>query len=103
LGLAHKYEKTIKIKGEKVKYDWYLTDHDIYIEYWGFFGKEYLKRKQEKIHLYKRGKLKLVSVEDIMLADIYNNLEKELGKFIDLGGLRKYCPNCGNELDGRIT
>jgi len=37
--LAHKYEKTIKIKGEKVKYDWHLTDHDIYIEYWGFFGK----------------------------------------------------------------
>jgi len=102
LGLAHKYEKTIKIKGEKVKYDWYLTDHDIYIEYWGFFGKKYLKRKQEKIYLYKRGKLKLVSVENIMFTDIYSNLEKELGKFIDLGGLKKYCPNCGNELDGRI-
>jgi len=103
LGLAHKYEKTIKIKGEKVKYDWYLTDHDIYIEYWGFFGKDYLKRKQEKIHLYKKGKLKLISVEDIMFADIYSNLEKELGKFIDLDGLKKYCPNCGNELDGRIV
>jgi len=42
-------------------------------------------------------------VEDIMLADIYSNLEKELGKFIDLGGLKKYCPKCGNELDGRIV
>jgi len=102
LGLAHKYENTIKIKGEKVKYDWYLTDYDIYIEYWGFFGKAYLKRKQEKIHLYKKGKLKLISVEDIMLADIYTNLEKELGKFIELGELKKYCPNCGNELDNRL-
>ena len=43
LGLAHKYENTIKINGEKVKYDWYLMDHDIYIEYWGFFGKVYQK------------------------------------------------------------
>ncbi len=38
-----------------------------------------------------------------MFTDIYTNLEKELGKFIDLGELRKYCPNCGKELDGRIT
>jgi len=30
-------------------------------------------------------------------------LETELGKFIDLGGLKKYCPKCGNELDGRIV
>ena len=37
-----------------------------------------------------------------MFTDIYSNLERELGKFIDLGGLRKYCPNCGNELDSRI-
>ncbi len=44
----------------------------------------------------------MISVEDIMLADIYTNLEKELGKFIELGELKKYCPNCGNELDGRI-
>jgi len=42
-------------------------------------------------------------MENIMFTDIYTNLEKELGKFIDLGGLRKYYPNCGNELDGRIT
>jgi len=38
-----------------------------------------------------------------MLADIYSNLEKELGKFIDLGGLKKYCIYCGNELDGKIS
>jgi len=44
----------------------------------------------------------LISVEDIMLANIYSNLERELGKIIELGELKKYCPNCGNELDSRL-
>ncbi len=36
LGLNHIYEKKIKILKNQVKSDWYLTDYDIYIEYWGF-------------------------------------------------------------------
>ena len=34
-----------------------------------------MKRKEEKLSLYRKGKLKLISIEDIMLKDIYTNLE----------------------------
>lgn len=102
LGLNHEYEKTIKVRGENIKYDWFLIDYGIYIEYWGYFGKVYLKRKEEKLNLYRKGKLKLISVEDIMLMDIYLNLKKELERFINLDSIKKHCPSCGNELDERV-
>lgn len=105
LGLEHEYENTIKIRGNSLKYDWYLPEHEIYVEYWGYFGKDYLKRKKEKLELYRKGKLNLISIEDIMLVDIYSNLEKELTKVIKIDKLnqeKKYCPNCGIELDKRF-
>lgn len=105
LGLEHEYEKTIKINGNFLKYDWYLPEHEIYIEYWGYFGKDYMNRKEEKLKLYKKGKLNLISIEDIMLKDIYSKLEKELTKIIKIDKLnqnKKYCPNCGTELDKRF-
>lgn len=103
--IEHEYEKTIKVFGNPIKYDWYLPKYEIYIEYWGFFGKEYLKRKEEKINLYRKGKLKLISIEDIMFKDINFNLESELNKYIDLNltdNVKIHCPNCGIELDDRF-
>ena len=35
-----------------------------------------MKRKEEKLRLYRKGNLELISIEDIMLKDIYSNLEK---------------------------
>ena len=105
LGIDHEYENTIHVRGKPIKYDWYLPKDEVYIEYWGYFGKEYMKRKEEKIGLYRKGKLKLVSIEDIMLKDIYPNLEKELAKFMKLDQKyqeSKFCPNCGSELDKRF-
>ena len=102
LGIEHEYEKTIRIRGMPLKYDWYLPQYEIYIEYWGYFGKDYMKRKEEKLKLYRKGKLKLVSIEDIMLKDIYTNIEKELNKFMKIEVIIKHCPNCGIELDKRF-
>ncbi len=39
-GIEHEYEKKIKVKGNPIKCDWYLPEHEIYMEYWGFFGKK---------------------------------------------------------------
>ncbi len=104
LGLEHEYENTIKVRGNPIKYDWYLPKFKIYIEYWGFYGKNYMKRKVEKIHLYRKGNLKLISIEDIMLKDIYSNLEIELNKLIKIekNNKKKHCYNCGIELDRRF-
>ena len=102
LGIEHKYENTIRIRGMPIKYDWYLPKYKIYIEYWGYHGKNYMQRKDEKLKLYRKGKLKLISIEDIMLKDIYTNLEKELNIYIKKNMIKRHCPNCGIELDKRF-
>lgn len=92
-------------KGHQIKYDWYLPEFNIYIEYWGYFGKDYLERKAEKLKLYEKANLKLISIEDFMLEDIYNQLEQKLSEFIlikDIKKRAKYCPNCGEILDSRF-
>ncbi len=105
LGLEHEYENIIEIQGNSVKYDWYLPEYEVYIEYWGYFGKNYMKRKEEKLKLYQKGKLKLISIEDVMLKDIYSNLENELVNIIKADKnyhIKKHCPGCGMELDDRF-
>ena len=104
-GINHFYEKTIRVNGHPIKYDWYLPDIKLYIEYWGYYGKEYEARKREKIKLYDKGKLDLLSIENVMFDNIYKNLDEKIGKFIDLKELNnqmKYCPNCGLNLDERF-
>ncbi len=105
LNIKHEYEGIIKVNGSSIMYDWFLPDYNVYIEYWGYFGKEYYKRKEEKIKLYKKGKIKLISIEDIMLENIYKNLEKKLEKYISLDKIRErkiFCPKCGKKLDERF-
>ena len=100
--IAHEYEKIIKVNGKSILYDWYLPEVEVYIEYWGFYGKNYMKRKEEKIRLYKKGKLKLISIEDFMFKDIHQNLGELLKQYIDLKNSEKHCPNCGILLDDRF-
>ncbi|MFX1418144.1 MAG: hypothetical protein ACFE9N_04395 [Promethearchaeota archaeon] len=64
-----------------------------------------MKRKAEKLELYRKGRLKLISIEDIMLEDIYSHLEDELAKYIQFNLkilTNKHCTNCGIELDDRF-
>ena len=84
LKIEHLYEKSIKIFGSKIKYDWYLPKDDIYIEYWGYGGKKYEKRKKEKLRLYKKAKLQLISIENYMFYDIYSEIDRLLNKFINM-------------------
>jgi predicted nuclease of restriction endonuclease-like RecB superfamily len=105
LGINHDYENTIKVRGKELKYDWYLPDFDVYIEYWGYFGKDYIKRKKEKLELYQKGKLNLISIEDIMLQNAYLNLENQLEKYFKFKQaslIKKFCPECGVTLDNRF-
>ena len=78
LGIDLLYEKTIKIKGKNVKCDWYLPEIDVYMEYWGYSGKKYNKRKKEKLGLYKIANKKLISIDNMMFDDIYSNLDRML-------------------------
>lgn len=107
LNIKHKYEDGITVNGQYMKYDWYLPEYDIYIEYWGYYGKQYKARKREKLKLYKKGHLELISIEDHMLHDIYHNLTHKLKRH----GIKidkrprisaRYCPHCGAILDERF-
>ena len=103
LGIKHIYEEKVSVRGKPIKSYGYLPEYKVYIEYWGFYGKLYERRKQEKIQLYKKGKLELISIEDIMFTDIYPNLEHELMTYVKLGKIKvKHCPKCGEQLDDRF-
>jgi len=109
LGISHLYEKVIYLRGYRVKCDWYLPEYDVYIEYWGYSGKSYLKRKKEKLRLYRNQKKKLISIENWMFYDIYSNFNKLLKKYIKIDKIncwkstpsKKYCSKCGIKLDER--
>ena len=86
--IKYKYEETIKLGDNKIKYDFYLPKYDIYIEYWGLesldnkTGEKYRERKAEKIGLYDEYNLKLISIqpEDLKNLDkIIPRRIKELG------------------------
>ncbi len=100
--ITHEYERKIKVHGKPILSDWYLPEFEVYIEYWGFYGKDYMKRKEEKIRLYKKGKLKLISIEDIMFTNINENLEDLLKQYVKLNSSKKHCPNCGWTFDERF-
>ena len=86
--IKYKYEETINLGKNKIKYDFYLPKHDIYIEYWGLegldnkTGEKYRARKAEKIEIYDEYNLKLISIqpEDLKNLDkIIPRRIKELG------------------------
>ena len=55
-GIEFIYEKKAPTK-ERVVSDFYLTQSGIYIEFWGLETPQYLKRKKEKIKIYKKNRL----------------------------------------------
>jgi predicted nuclease of restriction endonuclease-like RecB superfamily len=98
LGIQHIYEKVISLRGNKVKCDWYLPKYDIYIEYWGYYGKRYNKRKKEKLRLYQKENIKIISTNiNKMLKKYIKNYKENYWK-----AEKKYCYNCGKELDERF-
>jgi hypothetical protein len=105
-GIPHDYEHTISVHGHSIKYDWCLPESKTYVEYWGFGGKAYMHRKQEKIKLYKDGRVGLISIEDKDLENVYERLPPKFIPFtktFDLQGQKgKFCPHCGEVLDIRF-
>ena len=61
--------------------DFYLTQSEIYIEFWGLETPQYLKRKKEKIKIYKKNRLKLIEMNEDSLRDLNTFFAKEFAKF----------------------
>ncbi len=105
-GIPHDYEHTIWVHGRPIKYDWCLPESKTYIEYWGFGGKAYMRRKREKIKLYKAGRVGLISIEDKDLENIYKRFPPKFIPFTNsppsIANKGKFCPHCGEALDKRF-
>ena len=78
-GIDFIYEKKVPTK-ERVISDFYLTQSEIYIEFWGLETPQYLKRKSKKIKIYKKNRLKLIQMNDDSLRDLNAFLAKEFAK-----------------------
>ena len=78
-GIDFIYEKKVPTK-ERVVSDFYLTQSEIYIEFWGLEMPQYLKRKSKKIKIYKKNRLKLIQMNDDSLRDLNAFFAKEFAR-----------------------
>ena len=80
-GIAYAYEKRVPIK-EDVYCDFYIPKGKIYIEFWGYEDDEaYIKRKEQKIELYKKYGLNLIEIDNDKIGNLDDYLPKEFLKF----------------------
>jgi hypothetical protein len=102
-GIMHKFEDYIKKGSSKhYKYDWFLPDSKIYVEFFGYSGRYYYNTRKEKEKFYKSNNLKLISINPEELGDLNNSMIQKLGKHGKKQINEKYCPNCGSMLDTRF-
>ncbi|MHA1341375.1 MAG: hypothetical protein ACTSRZ_17425 [Promethearchaeota archaeon] len=102
--IRHQYEDYVSKKENdpKYKYDFYLPDAEVYIEFFGFSGKKYHDTRIKKEKFYKQKRLKMVAFEPQDLVEIDKSLRVKLGFCWDKIASPRHCPNCGGELDERI-
>tara|TARA_Y100000310_G_scaffold339280_1_gene431502 strand:- start:10423 stop:11295 length:873 start_codon:yes stop_codon:yes gene_type:complete len=67
-GIEHKINE--RIKDTRYRYDFYIPELNLYIEYWGIeISESYKARKSKKLEIYKKFRLNLLSIypqEDIL-------------------------------------
>jgi hypothetical protein len=101
-GIHHEYEDFILQSFANYKYDWYLPDFDLYLEFFGYSGKKYQQTKREKEEFYRRHHLHMIALEPSDLADIQSNIVTKLKSYIGTDLLVHHCPHCGKSLDSRL-
>lgn len=76
--IRHIYEKQVSFpNGEKRFCDFYLPDYKAYVEFWGNIDDYYIKRKNDKIALYKSLKdINLLQLDDKSLENLDDILEE---------------------------
>lgn len=80
-GLAHAYERKLPVE-EELYSDFYIPSAKVFIEYWGMENDSaYIKRKNEKIEIYKKYGLKLIELTDEDISSLDDHLPKKLLKF----------------------
>lgn len=82
------YKDVIKTDNTKRRFDWYLPDYDIYVEYFGLFEKgrlndlteNYSKKSLDKIKLCAENNIKLIDLYPSEVRRNYTNMLKKFNK-----------------------
>jgi hypothetical protein len=76
--INYQYEKACRLSTGRVVYpDFYLSDYDVYIEYFGMLGnKNYNYSMRKKIEAFKRDKIRVI--------ELYPNNYRKLGQIIKI-------------------
>jgi hypothetical protein len=102
-GIQHHYEDYIKKTEGKYKYDWYLPDAEIYLEFFGLSTRAYQEKRKLKEKIYKRNNMLMIPIEPMDLDRLEEKLQLKFGKKIwSQIAHSKHCPECGRELDHRL-
>ncbi len=111
LSVPHEYEDYINKFKSNFKYDWYLPECNLYIEYFGYWTESYKKRRKQKVKFYQQERLKLLQIEPEDLANITLFLQMNLKRFgiqanqrgvsINWNSEERYCYNCGAKIENR--
>jgi len=84
--IIHAYERKLPIE-EDVYSDFYIPTGKVYIEYWGYENdSKYLKRKKDKIEIYKKYDFNLIELNDQDVLNLDDVLPRLLLKF----GIQSY-------------
>ena len=75
--IRYEYEKILPVK-QYVLCDFYLPDHNQYVEYWGLDNPEYLKRKEQKLSIYRKNHLKLLEINNDDICNIDKAMQTKL-------------------------
>ncbi len=111
LSVSHEYEDYINKFKSNFKYDWYLPEYGVYIEYFGYWTESYKKRRKQKVKFYQKERLKLLQIEPEDLANIPLFLQLNLKRMgiqthersgsIDWNSQDRFCHNCGAKIEDR--
>ena len=79
-GVVHAYERKVPIE-ENMFCDFYIPKGNCYLEYWGLDDDKYRNRKKDKLKLYKKYSLKLISVDFNDIKKLDDVLPEKLRNF----------------------
>ena len=80
--IDHTCEEKLPIS-ELLYCDWYLTEYDVYVEFWGsVHEKDHGTHRKHKEKIYKNKGLKLINIENEDLINLNDRLNHELGCYI---------------------
>ena len=103
-GIRHEYEDVIlKSVEKKYKYDWYLPECDVYVEFFGYSGKRYHQNTLDKIDFYRKHSLTMIALYPNDLADSSQTLLEKFQEYWVKIAHRPHCPSCGKMLDERLN